>query len=285
MKRQILVTGCNGFLGSSLIKAIDKKKYILKCVSRNANDKHAIRYNNKDGIRESLKKSDVIVHLAAITDPFDRDIWRVNVDYTKFLVGEAKRHKKKFIYISTQNVLFGKDPYSESKKKAESIVKTLKNYVILRPTIIYGKGEEKYIGKLIRVIKRWPVVPVIGSGKNRLQPIYIDDMVKIIIGCIGKNIGGIFLVAGKSAITYDYLVDSIAKILKLKRIKIHIPLWIIRPFSFLLEKLSVAPPITTVQLNNLKIGKSYDIRGLEKTFSIKLIGIEQGLGMMMKNER
>ncbi len=282
MTQKNLVTGCSGFVGSELIKYLDKKKYKTICVSRNIEDKSTIPFNNKDKIKKAIRNSDVIIHLAASVNPFDKKIWKINVDYTKLLVDEAKKYNKRFIFLSTHNVLFGKDNYSETKRQAEKIVRVLKNFVILRPTIVYGIGD-KYIGRLSKIVKTYPVVPIIGNGKNLLQPIYLGDLIKIIECCINKNIKGTFLVAGKSIVSYNDLVNSIIKKLKLKRIKVHIPICVIRPFSYLLQKLLKNPPVTTVQLDNLKIDMVYNVKNIEKTFHIRLSGIEEGVDILLKN--
>lgn len=273
MKKTILVTGCNGYVASNLIKHL-KNKYNIVCFGRS---KDSIDLHDYERISKEIKKCYSIVHLAAVTNPFDKNIWKINFEYTKFLVNEAKKFNKKFIYLSTQNVLFGKDNYSITKRESEKLIKKLNNYVILRPTIIYGKGENKYIGKLINLIKTFRIIPIIGNGKNILQPIYINDLIKIIEFSIKNNIKGIFLIAGKSKISYNNLIEIITKKLKLTSLKIHIPILFLRPFAFLFENFFINPLITNIQLDNIKINQGYDIDLIEKTFKINLKTIEYGL--------
>lgn len=270
MIKNVLITGCNGYVAKNLIGYLKKGKYSVKCIGRND-------IKNIEKVKNAIKNSRTIVHLASIINPFDKNIWKINVNYTKFLVDESKKYNKRFIYISTQNVLFGNDNYSKSKRKAEKLVKTLKNYVILRPTIIYGKDENKYIGKLINLIKKSFFVPIIGDGDYKLQPIYILDLVKIIEHCINKNIKGIYLIAGDSIITYNELVGLIIKKLNLSRLKFYIPIFILRPFAFLFETLLNKPLITNVQLDNIKVNQDYDTGLIKKVFKTKLKNIEQGL--------
>ena len=277
--KKILITGRNGYVASNLIRNLNKNYYRVTCISRNSNNINLYDYDN---IKKAIKNSDVIVHLAAITNPFDRNIWKINVNYTKFIVNEAKKFNKKFIYLSTQNVLFGKDNYSKTKKEAEKIVKMLNNYVILRPTIIYGKNENRYIGRLISIIKNSYFVPIIGDGEYKLQPIYIDDLIKIIKNCINKNINGIFLIPGRSIISYNELISLITKKLNLKRGKIHFPIWFIRPFAYLFQIFLKNPPVTSVQLNNIKINQAYETKQIEKLFNINLKTINQGLNEIIK---
>lgn len=273
MVKKILITGCSGYLSRNLIDYLKNKRYRIVCIDREDD----INLYDHDKVRNAIKDSDVIIHLASIINPYNKNIWKTNVDYTKLLVSEARKFNKKFIYISTQNVLFGNDNYSKSKREAEKIVKTLKNYVILRPTIIYGKGENKYIGKLINLIKKSFFIPIIGNGDYKLQPIYVLDLVKIIESCINKNTKGIYLTAGGSIITYNELVDLIIERLSLFRLKIHVPIFILRPFAFLFETFSSNPLITNVQLDNIKVNQDYNTDLIKKIFKIRLKTIEPGL--------
>ena len=277
MAKNVLITGCNGYLARNLVSHLDNKKYKIICVGRNSD----VNLYDYDKVSNAVKNSHAIVHLAAITNPYDKNIWKVNFDYTKFLAKEAKKFNKKFIYLSTQNVLFGNDDYSKSKRKAEKLVKTLKNYVILRPTIIYGKDENKYLGRLIKLIKQSLLIPVIGNGNYRLQPIYVLDLVNIIECCINKKIKGVYLIAGDSIITYNHLVDLITKKLNLFRLKLHIPIFALRPSALLFETFSSNPLITNIQLNNIQINQSYDTNSIKKIFKIKLKTIEQGLNELI----
>jgi NADH dehydrogenase len=280
MKKRILITGCSGYIASNLIKGL-KNRYKIICIGRSFNEINLYKY---DTVSKEIKNCDMIIHLAAITNPFNKEIYAINVNYTRFLVNEAKKFNKKFIYLSTQNVLFGKDKYSNTKRQAEELVKTLKNYVVLRPTIIYGKGEDRYIGKLIRLIKTFPIIPIVGNGKNKLQPMYIDDLIKIIKYCINYKIKGSFLVAGSSIISYKELIDLLNKKLNLRRIKIYIPIWLLKPFAYLLQNFLKNPPTTTVQLDNFKINQVYDIKRIKKNFKINPKTIEQGLNLITKND-
>ena len=160
--KNILLTGCNGFIGKKLYYHLNKKRYNLICLNKN---------ENLSKIENLIKNTQLIVHLAAITNPFNKDIWKVNVSYTKILVDLANKYNKRFIYLSTYNVTFGKDNYSKTKRISENFIKKLKNYVILRPNIVYGE-DDRYVSRLIKVIKGFPIVPIVGNGKNKIQPIF-----------------------------------------------------------------------------------------------------------------
>ena len=274
MEKKILITGRNGFIGRNLFDYLNNKKYIVSPAKRDT---------NKKDLFSIIKNSDVVIHTAAITNPFDKEIWKVNLDYTNLIVRVCKKLDKKLIYISTQNVLFGTDTYSKTKRLSEKLVKTLKSYVILRPTIVYGKNEDRYISNLINLIKKSPLIPIIGDGKNKIQPLYLNDLIKIIEFCINKNVNGVYLIAGKSIITYNDLINQIINILKFNRLKVHIPIVLLKPIAYILQNISKKPFITTVQLENIKKDLVFDTDQIQKFFKINLTNLEEGLNNLLKN--
>ena len=142
-RSKILLTGSDGFLGKQVKSKLLDEGYHLNCLTRKEKNSEGkvnnikFNINDKKTIEKTVKNSDYIIHMASITKAEDKEIYKVNVGYTEKLVEYSKKYNiKKFIYISSSNACTNfKDNYTISKKKAENIVKTFKNYIILRPTI------------------------------------------------------------------------------------------------------------------------------------------------------
>ncbi|MCL4440698.1 MAG: hypothetical protein M1609_08950 [Firmicutes bacterium] len=54
------------------------------------------------------------------------------------------------------------------------------DYTIIRPTMIYGNQRDKNIHKLVTIVDKYPVIPVIGVGEGLMQPIYARDLATVI---------------------------------------------------------------------------------------------------------
>ena len=203
----IILTGVNSFLGNHFIQKF-KKSYYINCLvrSNSKRTKHLnIKYYEVDFLNPVFKKSMfkkifAVIHILSIKSSNHPDIFRINVDFTKKLVEAALLYKvQKFIYISSESVqLPGEDCYTKSKKKAEKEVAIHNNHLILRPTVIYGKKNTSDIGFLIALIKHIPIVPIVGNGKQLIQPISVEDVVKCIDSGLLHNISGIHLIAGQN---------------------------------------------------------------------------------------
>ena len=128
---KILITGTSGFLGTELVKVLQKKHTIIKYDSKEGKN-----ILDKGELFESLKGIDVIIHLAAIVENENPDLWEVNVKGTKNLVEEAIKQKvKKIIFLSSTGV-YGcpngkisektktnpENNYEKSKLEAEKIL-------------------------------------------------------------------------------------------------------------------------------------------------------------------
>ncbi len=257
----ILVTGADGFIGSFLIKRLKDYKIF----------KGDIR--DKSNVDKQVKISSIIIHLAALIDGNSKNMFDVNVNGTKNIVEAAKKYKiKKIIFMSTESISY-KTHYTEQKKKSEDIVKTFDNYIILRATTVYGKGDKKSLGKIIDFIKKSPIFPLFGDGK--MQPIYVKDVVQYIINSLKYDVKGTYLIAGNSKISFRDFVKLVAKNLKKKIIILHIPFCIY--LAKIYEKLAKKPVITSSQIHHMNMNRTYNIDKSIKDLKHNPLDVDVGL--------
>jgi len=138
----------------------------------------------------------------------------INVEFTKHIVNLSKKAKiKKFVFTSGLGVSSTTSlGYFISKYKAEKlIINSGLNYTIFRPSYIVGKDDlfTKYLKKQIK--KGKIVIP--GSGTYSIQPIYINDVVKIILQSVlqTKFRNKIIDLVGPDCITFEKYVKLFSK--------------------------------------------------------------------------
>ena len=291
--KKLLITGANGFIGKNLIEHLYKKYKIICLVYDNKFNYKDLDIVNIDfsdidenKLNENFKNLDYVIHLAAVLDPYDKNIRKVNVGATKNLVELANKNKiKKFIFLSTENILHkNKDLYTKTKIEAENIVKKFRNYIILRSTLVYGKYDNKYISSLIKFIKKSPIIIMPGKGDKLMQPIYVKDLVKCIENCLKYDIKGTYLVAGGSKVTYNQIINLILQELNLKKIKIHFPMPLLKILIKIYEMISKKPSIRLSQLENLDKNRIYNIETSKKILKYKPLNIEEGIKDLIKNK-
>jgi nucleoside-diphosphate-sugar epimerase len=87
---------------------------------------------------------------------------------------------------------------------------------VLRPTMIYGKGRDKNLSRLIRLMARWRVPVVPGDGSQLIQPIHVDDLIELIVHHQKVPAAGLYPVGGAEALPLRELVATLAQVLGLR---------------------------------------------------------------------
>jgi len=201
-----------GFIGKLAKMAAGVKQTHVKGskVDMNFLAELARKSNATETIIESIKKANTLIHLVGIgKQSIKTDYDMINVEFTNHIVNLCKKAKiKNFIYTSglgvSSNTSLG---YFISKYKAERlIINSGLNYTIFRPSYIVGKDDQftKYLKKQIKKGK----IEIPGSGHYSIQPIYINDVVKIILQSVlqTKFRNKIIDLVGPDCITFEQYV-------------------------------------------------------------------------------
>ncbi len=289
----ILVTGATGFVGKNLIEKLSKNQKIRCLVRKDSDLGKSIEVVKGDltdvkYLKEATKNVSTVIHLAAIINSSNKEEFeRINIEGTRNLVKACKENNvKKFIHLSTCDVILkNKNDYASSKLEAENIVKASGlNYFIIRPTVIYGKGDKESLGMLFNVIKKYPFAPVIGNGNYELQPVHIDDVIGIILKCLSlKTANRTYFVAGPNPVTFNRIIDITSKVLSKKVFKIHFPLLLLRIILKPYELISKNPSITYKELLAVTENKTCNISVTEKELGFKPLSFEEGVKKTLLN--
>jgi NADH dehydrogenase len=179
---------------------------------------------------------------------------------------------KKFVYVSAIGAQDdARYPYLQAKWAAERAV-TLSslNHTILRPSIVFGEGDE-FVNALASLVRWNPIVPVAGDGKARFQPIWVEDLVTCIVACLDGEAhnGQVIELGGPEHLTYDELVDIVKTELGRSRLKAHLPLAFMKPIAQVMEWMLPRPPVTREQLKMLALDNITDVDSVMKTFGVQ----------------
>jgi NADH dehydrogenase len=203
-----------------------------------------------------LAFSDVVVHLAAATGKATREeFFNVNCQGTKLLLEQCKRSGvTKFLYVSSIAVKFLDKSYyyyAQSKEEAEHLVENSGlDFTIIRPTVVLG--HESPIWQKLSQIARAPAIPLFGRGTAKIQPIYVEDLVRLIVSLVGKRAfaNETLEVGGPEIITIeDFLQRIHMKYHEKKALVVHLPSKpLLSAFSFVERFVSSLLPFNTGQL-------------------------------------
>lgn len=126
------------------------------------------------------------------------------------------------VFSSHQVTALTTAPYAHQALGHEEVALT-RGACVLRPTMIYGKGRDKNLSRLIRLLRRSRVPVVPGDGRQLIQPLHIDDLVELIVCHKKAWAPGLFQVGGAEALPMAELVATLAQILGLRCPVVAIP--------------------------------------------------------------
>ena len=269
----ITITGANGFVAKNLRNFLSKNHIKVIAIARKTFQKHhteTMVYSKtllEKGLQNKLRNCDALVHLIGIGKQSSKYNFEDNVDLTKNMIKTCKKSGiKKIIYISGLGVTKNsRSDYFISKYKAEQeIINSGLDYTIFRPSYIVGKKD--YLSKFILKQIKKGIVIIPGSGKYHLQPIFVEDVAKIILESIyeKKFSNKILDLVGPEIIKFEDFVKYFVKNKKTKIQKINLE-------SIYHDALHNPKSIYDLDSLNLLIGDyTGNLKQLQKTSNVKL---------------
>jgi len=301
----ILVSGGTGFVGSHLVPRLvkgEKGEDKIKCLVRNSAKARAEALREEgvelapgdvtrlQSLREAMLGVDTVIHLVAIIrESKAATFYGVNAQGTGNMVEAAlESGVKRFIHISALGA--SPDPryrYTYSKWQGEEAVRNSKlDYTIFRPSVIFGQGVGySFVDSMIRSLTMFPLIaPLPGGGKTRFQPIWVEDVVSCIIQALwdrGEGKSGeskkIYEIGGPEHLTYQDMLDAVIHVLGTRRVRVHIPIPLMRLVALAMERAMSNPPVTSVELAQLDLDNITDLGSVERHFGFKPVAISQKL--------
>lgn len=296
----IMVTGGTGFVGSNIVRLLVKKGQNVRCLVRESSPRNVldgldVKFCTGDilvpgTLKEALQDIDTVIHLVGIIKEIRGATFeRIHTEGTKNIL-EAARNAgiKKYIHMSALGTRpGGLSRYHKTKWLAEEAVRNsgLK-YVILRPSIICGADDEfvNMFAKMIRQTFITRIIPVIGKGESRMQPIYVGDVAHCFYeAAVNDNISNkTYEIGGPDAISFNEILDTITKVMQKARFKIHLPMTLFKPIAFLMEKTLKDPPLNRDQLIMLREDNVCDITEMKRDFNIQPMPFEDAIRTYLK---
>lgn len=222
----VLVTGSTGYIGRNLLVRGAQAAPSLRFtgLARSLRNAEALGIPHARFVEGDVTQPDTmasafagvecVIHLAAAIAPRNRTAFaRTNVEGTQHVVALARKAGvRSIVYVSTLDVNYARSTaYAASKRLAEEVVTASElSYVILRPTVVYGGHGTTPLSALEQIVRHSPFVPVIGSGAQRLQPLYIDDLIGVIVQALtAPQRSAIYEIGGPERFSQVALVRAI----------------------------------------------------------------------------
>lgn len=265
----VTVFGGSGFVGRHVVRALARRGYRVRAAVRNPNlALHLLPLGNVGQIQpiqanlrmrwsvdRAVEGADYVINLVGILHESGRQSFNAVQDFGARAVAEAARAQgAKLIHVSAIGAdAQSKTGYARTKALGEKAVfETLQDAVVFRPSIIFGP-EDAFFNRFAAMARVSPVLPLIGGGRTKFQPVYVDDVAEAIAHAVdGKVTGGrIYELGGPQVASFRELMEEMLAIVGRKRLLVSVPWWVAKLQGSLLGLLP-RPPLTADQVELLK---------------------------------
>jgi NADH dehydrogenase len=290
---KILVTGGTGFVGPKVVHALRAQgRDVRALVRRPARGTQLAAWGTElvagditdpASLRAALDGCTHVIHLVAILKGSSSDFHRVMTQGTKDLVAASKdAGVERFVLMSAvgpSETTNDTVPYFASKTAMEQeTVRSGLEYTIFRPSFIFGR-DGGALPLFIKQVRYSPVVTVIGSGQQRIQPIWVEDVAEYFSRGVDhpEAANRTFEIGGPDIVNWNELYLEIAKVLGKSRKLLHIPLGVARAGAQLTQWAPGAP-LTTDQIAMIEAGDNVvSNTDAADTFRLPLVSLEEQL--------
>lgn len=279
----VLVTGAGGWLGRAVTAELCSRGVRVRCLVRSrpalpqGDEVITGDLGDRALVAAAVEGCRAVLHLAAtVRGRTETEYRAVNVDATASLAAVARSAGvTRFVSVSSRTAVVGAGAYGESKLAGEDAVReALPSAIVLRPGEIYGTGSVDAVTRLLELVHRGPVVPVIASHRALVAPVYLDDVVATCVRALTDRSApaGVFTLPGPEEMAMTELVRRAAAALGRRVLAVPVPIFAVR----LAIALRVGG-LTPDRLSALFVAKSADGGPAQRAFGFSPRPIEVGV--------
>ena len=248
MAQQIVtVFGGSGFLGKQVVRALARQGWRIRVAVRKATEAYDLKPMGDVGqiqvlrcdvrkeaeIGRALEGSTACVNLVGILHQTAGESFDVIHRQASQHMAEicAQRGIHDFVQVSA----LAADPkagasYLSSKGRAEDVVRrAVPQAVILRPGVMFG-AQDSFFTSLANQVKMFPLMPAIGGGNTRFQPVYVGDVAAAVAKTLGNGgaYGKTYELGGPEVYAFKDLIKYVGREIMRPRPLVYLPFFAAR---------------------------------------------------------
>lgn len=285
----ILITGATGYIGRHLVVRLVAQGERPRCLVRDTQRAASILPADKvefvqgnttqpDSLGAAMRGVDTVVHAAFLTadrkQSAGNHYQETNVQGTANVIKAAQdAGVKRIIEMSGLGTKPDKPgSYMQGRYLAEKMLKESGfDWTIIQPSVLFGK-DAPFIKGLSNLIHTAPVVPLIGGGKIMFQPIYVEDVVTVVIKVLddpARTAGKTYTIGGPEYYSFTQIIDALLRAMHKTRIKVYAPTPLVGIGAALMEAVLPKPPLTRAAMTLFSFDNTTDLDSVERDFGFK----------------
>lgn len=266
----VTIFGGSGFVGRHIVQALARTGVRIRIAVRRPDlaghlqplgavgQIHAVQANLRysDSVDQAIEGADAAINLVGILYPSGKQRFEaVHAAGAGAVARAAKAHDlKTLVQISA----IGADrnspaEYARTKAAGEaSVLKAFPDAVILRPSVVFGP-EDEFFNRFAGMARMSPVLPLIGGGKSRFQPVYVGDVARAAVAALQGRCkpGEVYELGGPEVMTLRDVYDKVLHHSHRRRLLAPLPFDLAKLQASFLQLLP-KPPLTVDQVKLLE---------------------------------
>ena len=261
---RVLVTGGSGFLGSHVLDVLRQRDHDVVALARSQPAAEAVSARGATPIAGDLDEPESIdAAFTASEAEVLVNIASLGFGHGPAIVAAAEEAGiKRAVFVSTTSLFTNLNAPSKAIRIAaeEAVRSSVLDWTIIRPTMIYGTSGDRNMWRLLRLLRRTPVVPLPGADKLH-QPVHVADLAQAVVAAAERAdaIGHAYDVAGPEPLTLRQLVHQAAAAVGREVRMIPVPAAPVVAALGLVERTGRRLPISAEQVARLTEDKAFDI--------------------------
>ncbi|MHB0951045.1 MAG: complex I NDUFA9 subunit family protein [Allorhizobium sp.] len=288
----VTVFGGSGFVGRHVVRALARRGYRIRVAVRrpdlagfllplgNVGQISLVQANlrYRASVDKAVQGADHVVNCVGILFESGRNSFDAVQEFGARAVAEAARAAGAGLtHISAIGAdAKSRSSYASSKGKAEAAIHSIKpDAVILRPSIIFGP-EDGFFNKFAGMARMLPFLPLIGGGKTKFQPVYVEDVAEAVARSVdGKlDAGKIYELGGREILSFRECLETMLKVVERRRAFVPMPFYIASFIGSVASAIPfVAPPLTSDQVKLLKTDNVVSEKAKAEGRTLEAMGI------------
>jgi uncharacterized protein YbjT (DUF2867 family) len=269
-QHRVAILGGAGFIGRYVVKRLAERGDVLTVGGRTAASAKFLKLKGDVGqvglvnlaidderlLAAFVANTDTVVNLVGILHESGRQRFDMAHHVGPARLARLAREAgvDRFVHMSA----IGADArsssvYARTKAAGEEAVRdAFPTATILRPSVVFGP-EDQFFNRFAALATISPVLPLIGGGETRFQPVYVGDVADAVVRCIddAATAGRTYELGGPTVYSFRALVELLLEQIRRKRLLIDVPFGLA---SLQARVMSILPnpPLTPDQVELLK---------------------------------
>lgn len=232
-----------------------------------------------ESVARALAGADAVVNSVGVLAPSGRQSFEaLHVDGPRAIAKAAREAGvSRLVHISAIGAATNAPAeYAKTKAAGEmAVLEEFPNAIILRPSIIFGP-EDEFFNRFAGMAKVSPLLPLIGGGKTRFQPVYVGDVASAVANCVegAGTPGETYELGGPEALSFKQLLDRTKTWAGHSPAYISLPFWLAKLQAVLTWPLpNSVRPMTVDQVRMLQVDNVVSDAAQKERRTIAALGV------------